>query len=117
NVTNGDADANHEYVVLEFNALVCNIDPSGAAIANTFRVTAYGTTETSGPVWVKVVEPHVALAKTAVVELGTATTPPKVAYTVTLTNTGTGDAFDLAIGDVLVNGAGLSVSTYDAGSI
>jgi uncharacterized repeat protein (TIGR01451 family)/fimbrial isopeptide formation D2 family protein len=125
-VTNHDNDLNDEYVIVEFNALVNNLpqnvvgspNQNGATLSNTYDVfigkTIQGVTKlpvaTSNLSDIKVVEPHLQLTKTA----SPANVLPGgiVTYTVTATNNGTADAFDVVLTDPLP--AGL---TFVGGSI
>jgi uncharacterized repeat protein (TIGR01451 family) len=104
-VTNTDNDPNQEFIVLEFNALVCNIpsNQNGTPLNNSFGVFVDGQqVATSNIVQAVVVEPNLALMKSvspaAVVPGGT------VNYTVTITNNGTADAFDINFTDTLPTG-------------
>ena len=108
-IHNADSDSGLEYAVIEFNAQVDNIpgNQDGTVLPNQFEVNyedAAGTTihSTSAVVNVHVVEPHLFLNKT--VAPTTVTQGGTVTYTVTITNTGDADAFDLAFTDTLPAG-------------
>ena len=104
NLTNSDNDFDQEFIVLEFNALVCNIasnvNPPPTVLANRFAVIVDGSqVATSNIVNAVVVEPKLTITKAVspnpVVQGGTVT------YTVTITNSGTATAFDVAFTDTL----------------
>jgi len=104
-VTNTDNDPNPELIVLEFNALVCNItgNQDGTVLNNSFRVFLNGQqAASSNVVQAVIVEPKLTLTK--------AVTPNPVlqgglvTYTLTLTNTGTATAFDVVLADMLPMG-------------
>jgi fimbrial isopeptide formation D2 family protein/uncharacterized repeat protein (TIGR01451 family) len=107
NVTNPDSDANAEYVVIEFNALVLNVQGNqiNTNRDNSAGVRAGGSASnlaTSTSVRVTVAEPAMTLTKTlttAPVEAG-----DPVVYTITIAN-GTGTnvttAFDVRVTDTL----------------
>ena len=114
-VTNADRDPDLEYIVLEFNALVCNIPPNqaGVALPNSFRVDVNDVPDSTSPeVWVKLGEPNLTLDKTAAIAPGDGFNPTLVTYTITVKNTGSADAYDVPIIDALVNSGSLSTSTY-----
>jgi uncharacterized repeat protein (TIGR01451 family) len=111
NITNNDPnDPDLEFLIIEFNAQVDNIlgNQASTTLTNRFEVKyqdAFSGQQVSspagpsGPVNVHIVEPKLTLTKTAnptsVVPGGT------VQYTVTITNTGTADAFDVVFTDTL----------------
>ena len=111
-IVNNDNDADLEYLVIEFNAQVDNIasnqDLPATVLPNSFAVkftdatTGQTVVSNSAAVNVKIVEPKLTLTKTAkptsVVQGGT------VIYLVTINNTGTATAFDVAFKDTLPNG-------------
>lgn len=105
-LTNLDDDANGEYVVIEFNALVQNVaaNQDGTTLVNTFTTHVDGSPDApSNPVTVQVVEPQIVdLTKTATrpVEGGTV-------YQITFSNTGSSTAFDVALRDQLPDGTKL----------
>jgi uncharacterized repeat protein (TIGR01451 family) len=108
-VQNNDNDPDLEYIVIEFNALVCNVpgNHNSWALPNTFNVSVAGNPiATSNTVNATVVEPKLTIAKaaspTTVAQGGTIT------YTVTISN-GPIQAFDVQFTDTLP--AGLSFST------
>ena len=109
-ITNNDNDANLEFAIIEFNALVDNIagNQSSTTLPNQFQVRFTNDAgnpfaSNSGAVNVHVVEPNLTLTKSvspaAVVPGG-----PPVTYTVTIANTGTADAFDIVFTDTLPPG-------------
>jgi uncharacterized repeat protein (TIGR01451 family)/fimbrial isopeptide formation D2 family protein len=107
NVQNNDNDADLEYVEIEFNALVCNVTGNQGTppttLSNTFSVSVGGANiATSNPVDVVVVEPNLKITK--IVSPATLIQSGTVTYTVTITNTGTADAFDLQFTDGLSPG-------------
>jgi large repetitive protein len=120
-ITNNDSnDAAFEFFIIEFNAQVDNIatnqnniaappDPPTppTVLSNNFEAkykdeAGNSFSSTSDPVYVKIVEPNLTIKKTAdptpVVQGGT------VYYSVTITNTGTADAFDVQLTDTLSPG-------------
>lgn len=115
-VTNNDSDADDEFIVVEFNALVENItgnqafnNATGAASATTrsndFQFLADGATvATSGSVSVRIAEPVIRnLSKTVLTAPGDA--GDTLVYRLTYGNTASGAdaaaAFDIVITDVL----------------
>ncbi|MDW8267631.1 MAG: isopeptide-forming domain-containing fimbrial protein [Anaerolineae bacterium] len=115
-VTNSDSDADNEFIVVEFNAVVENItgnqafnNATGAASATTrsndFQFLADTTTVgTSGSVSVRIAEPVIRnLSKTVLTAPGDA--GDTVVYRLTYGNTASGAdaaaAFDIVITDVL----------------
>jgi len=107
NVKNNDNDADREWIVIEFNAQVCNVmsNQNGASLPNSFSVSVNNATIATSPtINLTVVEPNLTIAKaaspTTVAQGGT------VAYTVTITNTTPTHAFDVQFTDTLP--AGLS---------
>ena len=85
---NSDNDPDREYLIIEFNALVCNVagNQPGTALANTFGVFAAGAQvgPLSAPLTVRVVEPILNVTKqvtTAPQQIGS-----PVTYTVTFQN-------------------------------
>jgi uncharacterized repeat protein (TIGR01451 family) len=105
NVQNTDNDNDLEYIEIEFNALVCNVasNQNGVTLSNTFSVSAGGANlATSNPINVIVVEPNLTITKTvspaSVIHNGTAS------YTVTITNQGPVQAFDVQFTDTLPTG-------------
>ncbi|MDJ0595697.1 MAG: isopeptide-forming domain-containing fimbrial protein [Pleurocapsa sp. MO_226.B13] len=104
NITNADDDSDEEYVVVEFNALVENIDANdnGDTLANSFQVSASSPTQTqtSDPVNVTITEPILgSITHTASPETGDA--GDTITYTVTFSNDGSATAYDLNITDTL----------------
>jgi LPXTG-site transpeptidase (sortase) family protein len=103
-LANNDNDVDNEYVVVEFNALVDNSvagnNNNGDVLTNVFQ--AYVDNNQSGdpsdPVTVTVVEPNISIDKTASpnsnIDAGDVVT-----YTVTLTNNGPADAFEMVVSD------------------
>ena len=103
NMVNAEHDANLEFVVVEFNALVRNVggNQSGSIRSNSFQ--AYSNTtllDTSDPVEIGVVEPSI----TNVSKTITAFVGDVVTYQVTYSNTGAATAFDVRLEDVLPGG-------------
>ncbi len=136
NLSNNDNDANDEFIVVEFNAIVDNdtFDPNNAGDARSNTVVArmnppgFGVFETdpSAPVEITVVEPNIAFNAATNNKTASPTSGPDafdvITYTVTFTNaTGAmvADAFDVRLLDTLP-GADLtlnlaSVSVTSAG--
>jgi len=114
NVQNNDNDFDLEYIVIEFNALVCNVagNQSGTTLPNTFSVSVGGNQiATSNQINVLVVEPQLTMTKT--VAPNPALSGQTLTYTVQYTNNGTADAFDVVLKDTLP--AGLTLGTVTAG--
>ncbi len=102
-IINNDNDADSEFIVVEFNALVLNTSSQGDGDTrtNNFDVTVDGTVEaTSNNVTVTVEEP-------AIVNVNKTVSPTSgdagdvVTYTVTFSNTGSTNAFDVNMTDTL----------------
>ncbi|PTX97490.1 hypothetical protein DB346_21075 [Verrucomicrobia bacterium LW23] len=111
-VVNSDSDADAEYVVIEFNAIVTNIsgNQSGVNRANNFQVRtdepwdSPRTLGTSNTVTVTIREPVLTIDKDITVPSGT---PPQadesdvVTYSITVQNTGTATAYDIRVQDLI----------------
>lgn len=104
-VLNSDSDADLEYVVIEFNALVHNesgtfSNDSGDNRDNNFSVFAGGDLlADSNTVRVQVVEPRITVVKDAAPTTGDA--GDTVTFTVRYTNSGTATAFEAILTDTL----------------
>ncbi|HKO43695.1 MAG TPA: LamG-like jellyroll fold domain-containing protein [Pyrinomonadaceae bacterium] len=105
NVKNNDNDSNREWIVIEFNAQVCNVatNQNNAPLPNSFSVSVNNATIATSPtINLTVAEPNLTIAKaaspTTVAQGGT------VAYTVTITNTTPTQAFDVQFSDTLPAG-------------
>jgi uncharacterized repeat protein (TIGR01451 family) len=105
NIKNNNLDTDLEFIVIEFNAQVCNSagNVQGTMLPNTFSLVFNNATiATSPPINVRVFEPNLSIAKaasaTTVAQGGT------VAYTVTITNTGPLQAFDVQFTDTMAAG-------------
>ena len=108
NVQNNHNDPDIEYVEIEFNALACNIagnqqpvNQSGTQLSDTFNVSVNSNViATSNPVDAQIVEPHLEIQKTVTPAnpIGTRT------FTVSLTNNGQADAFDVHLTDPIPAG-------------
>ncbi|MDW7967649.1 MAG: DUF11 domain-containing protein, partial [Thermoanaerobaculum sp.] len=104
NLTNTDSDADQEFVVVEFNAVVRNVtgNQAGTTRGNNFSVLV-GTNPAinSNTVNLQVAEPSLASTKTVSTAPQDAGDP--IAFTVVITNNSTGDnratAFDLVLTD------------------
>jgi uncharacterized repeat protein (TIGR01451 family) len=108
NVRNTDNDNDLEYVEIEFDALVCNAasNQDGVALGNTFKASAGGALlAASNSINVNVVEPNLKLTKTA--SPSTVVSGGTISYAVTVTNTGTAEAFDVKFTDTLPTGLAL----------
>lgn len=100
-LVNSESDANLEYIVLEFNAVVVNQLTNQATTVLTNTVTTRSNTtalQTSSGVDVTVVEPTLTVNKSA------SATPPVDAggiidYTITLTNSSGQAAYDVTVSD------------------
>jgi uncharacterized repeat protein (TIGR01451 family) len=115
NLTNNESDSNKEFVIIEFNALVCNTplnQNSGSLMNNGTLLTNSFTTQVSSgspipslnSVQAQVVEPQFTMAKTVT----NSTATGGLLYTVTATNTGTATAFDAVLKDTLPTGLQVS---------
>ncbi|NJM06609.1 isopeptide-forming domain-containing fimbrial protein [Candidatus Gracilibacteria bacterium] len=117
NLVNNDTDANEETVLIEFNALVQNVNGNqvGTSLNNTFSTIVNGTTtSTSSPLTVTVVEPSLSVAKTVVAAPPVAGGP--ITYTVTINNApGVATAYNLTVNDVL--DSNLTLNSVTATSI
>ncbi len=118
-LTNTENDANLEYAVIEFNALVDNVagNTAGTNRDNDFQVRINGTLAgTSGTTRVTVRHPVLTVDK--VVAITPTDGGDALRYTITLANTGTVTAFDTDLVDTLdarlVMG---SVSTATGGTV
>jgi uncharacterized repeat protein (TIGR01451 family) len=116
---NNDVDPEPEYAVVEFNALVNNLatnvsalpNMDGVTLSNSFKVFIKGAPSpaaTSNNTDVKILEPKLDVVKT----VSPATVAPGgvVAFTVSVTNNGTTDAFDVEITDPMPSSSGLSLN-------
>jgi fimbrial isopeptide formation D2 family protein/uncharacterized repeat protein (TIGR01451 family) len=107
NLLNADSDADNEFVVVEFAALVDNSsagsNDAGDTHVNTFQVRINGADSgtISNNITTTVVEPSLSIGKS----VNYATPPLAVgagfSYDLTITNSGTADAFELRISDAL----------------
>ena len=100
---NDDMDADQEFVVIEFDALVLNelVNQEGTDLNNTFSVSIDGSNNgTTNTIFAEVVEPQMMCAVTAVPNpLDNLTnTMPTVSLTYTLTNNGGATAFQAGAG-------------------
>lgn len=104
NVTNTNSNAAQEIIVLEFNALVCNVasNQNGTPLNNSFAVLVDGQQVSgSNTVQAVVVEPNITITKAGAVLTPLLLPTATATYTVTLTNTGTATAFDVQLTDQL----------------
>ncbi|NKI35097.1 DUF11 domain-containing protein [Wenzhouxiangella sp. XN79A] len=116
-VVNGDDDADDEFLVVEFNALVLNAgtNQQGTNRTNRFDLRSAGTeiTPNSNGVTVRIAEPAVSLDKSATPTSGDA--GDVIAFTLTLANGMGGNvtpAYEVALTDTLPAGlVGLTVSS------
>ncbi len=106
-LTNNDSDADAEYVIVEFNALVDNTAPgsndAGDSRYNSFRVLISGTQNgpNSTSVQVIIAEPSLSLSKTAAIDT-TRDAGDTVTYTLTISaasGPNRATAFDLTLTD------------------
>ena len=151
NIRNNDTDADREFVVVRFNALVTNTagNVDGTVLNNDFGVLAdingngfpgfvsvdrdgdgqatnsevandpsnngTGTPGLSNTVSVTVVEPDVELDSKTLLTATIGDAGDTVTYSIVLTNSGSGPAYDLVLGDILDVGlTGVSVSLASA---
>jgi uncharacterized repeat protein (TIGR01451 family) len=101
-IQNNDNDNDLEFVMIEFNALVCNAasNQDGVLLSNSFSVSVNNSTVSSSPaINVIVREPNLTLTKT--VSPTTVVQGVTVPYTVTITNSSPVDAFDVQFADTL----------------
>ncbi len=109
-VTNNDNDSDEEFLIVEFDAVVLNVNnnQSGQYRDNSFNVTFESVDETSDSVQVSIVEPVVNLNKQLVTPLPAPLNPGTViTYQVTITNQSginRSDAMDLIFTDTLPAG-------------
>ena len=124
-LTNNDNDSNLEYVIVDFNALVNNLPPnattpgppnqSGALLSNYYDIYVGKLIGNSTPIAtspttdIKIVEPKLDVQKTYTPSNPIPPVTPAY-FTVTLTNTGTTDAFDVHLTDSIPSG--LTLSTF-----
>ncbi len=114
---NNDNDANNEYVVVEFNARLLNMNNNQLTApvttrSDNFTVSINGIERApSNNVVVNVVEPRIATTKTVNPTSGVQT-GDILTYTLTLANSGTAPAYDVTIRDDLAQGV-----AYDNGSM
>ncbi len=107
-LTNADRDADSEYVLVAFNALVLNVignQGDASNHQNDFQVLVNGSTvATSNQVNVRVVEPNIVLDKT-VAAPSPLDAGDTIIYTLTFVNNATSatgaDAFDIVLQDTL----------------
>jgi uncharacterized repeat protein (TIGR01451 family) len=102
-IQNNDNDTDLEYIVIEFNALVCNlpVNQNGTTPSNTFSVSVSGNQiATSNAINVTVVEPNIGVQKS----IGSVNPAGFTPFTITLTNTGGTTAFGVHMEDTLPAG-------------
>jgi len=109
-LTNGDQDPDQETIHIEFNALVsndaCNQDaPQALRDKDNYAdvLTNGSVVWTSDKVYAKIVEPEVTITKQILSQV-TVGSISSVKYKITLESTGTADAFDVRVTDVLPSG-------------
>jgi uncharacterized repeat protein (TIGR01451 family)/fimbrial isopeptide formation D2 family protein len=101
-VSNSNNNNAQELIVVEFDALVCNVasNQDGSALDNRFAVVVNGQqVATSNTLPAVVVEPHLTISKSAAAP--SLTTGATVAYTIAIANNGTATAFDVHLTDGL----------------
>jgi uncharacterized repeat protein (TIGR01451 family) len=112
NVKNNDNDPDFEYIVIEFNALVCNVmgNQAGTSLNDTFSVWVNDSAgvstnlATSNAVGVNVVEPNITINKTVSPTSVVQGSTGPVNYNVTATNNGSTTAFEVVFTDTLPAG-------------
>ncbi|HEX4591215.1 MAG TPA: isopeptide-forming domain-containing fimbrial protein, partial [Gemmataceae bacterium] len=111
-----DADANHEFIVIEYNALVTNVAGNQAAppttLTSTFQLFVGGQlcAQCNGAAPVTVVEPSITnLTKTAQVSANGST----ATYTLTFSNTGNSTAYDVRVVDNVPTGLTLNTGSVN----
>lgn len=123
-LSNDDRDADQEFAVVEFNALVdnagttpANSNDAGDSLSNTFTLNLNGTQvgSPSNAIAVAVTEPQITNVN-KVVNVASADAGDVVTYTVTFSNSGTATAFDAILTDnlpaaVTLNSASVTVNT------
>jgi uncharacterized repeat protein (TIGR01451 family) len=116
-LTNSDNDANAEYVIIEFNALVNNLpvnvsalpNKDGVTLSNSYKVFIKGAPSpaaTSNNADVKILEPKLDVVKTASVQ--NVLPGGVILFNVDVKNNGTTDAFEVKITDPPTPGLSLS---------
>ncbi|MFA7666608.1 MAG: SdrD B-like domain-containing protein, partial [Burkholderiaceae bacterium] len=115
NVDNTDRDADQEWVIIEFDAVVANVpgNQQDSALSVSYEVASEGgLPATSSSITLNVVEPTLSLDK-RVSGVSYASVDPAVdgeavvTYTVTLTNTSGATAHDVALSDLLPSGSSI----------
>jgi fimbrial isopeptide formation D2 family protein/uncharacterized repeat protein (TIGR01451 family) len=105
NISNTGTNSGNEYVVIEFDALVLDEAGNTAAktLANNFDVSIGGTkVNTSTDATVKVVAPQLSITQALTVNGGTTgDAGDVVTITLTVKNTGTADAYEVKLEDIL----------------
>ncbi len=116
-ITNTDDDANAEYIILEFNALVLNVDGATHDLVNQYQLVINGNTFSSNQVTVRIVVPTLTITKSATpatnLDAGAS-----VAYDIRVVaaNTATSTtAFDVTVTDVYDARLSCSVGTTASG--
>jgi uncharacterized repeat protein (TIGR01451 family)/fimbrial isopeptide formation D2 family protein len=119
---NSDSDANAEFVIIEFNALVENIvaNQEGVDLTNDFVVLNNGAQlgPDSNDITVNIVEPDINLIK-AVATPAPTDAGDTVSYTFTITNSNaadTGPGFDINLTDTLNTNIQLTSIVFTAGA-
>ena len=120
NITNADSDADVEYIVIEFNALVLNISGNtpGTTRNNNFRIGS-GTTQVgpaSGNVGITIRTPNVTVGKSVTPNSGVQA-GDLVTYTLTISNaagTNVMPAYDVSVNDVLPTQLALNLGSITA---
>ncbi|MCL4207221.1 MAG: isopeptide-forming domain-containing fimbrial protein [Pirellulaceae bacterium] len=113
-ITNNDADANLEFVTLEFNVLVANVpgNVDGVSLSNAFDLFVDGgQVDTTQSTTVEIVEPALAATKA-----GGAMTPDGVTYVVSIANSGNASAFDVRVLDAIPAALTLTVGSIQVTS-
>jgi uncharacterized repeat protein (TIGR01451 family)/fimbrial isopeptide formation D2 family protein len=102
-LTNHDRDADSEYLVLEFNAIVSNVaaNTTNRNLDNTFTTRINGAQSGLPSNSVRVTVRQPALATTKVVTHAPADAGDTVTYRITVTNSGNATAFDVVVNDPL----------------
>jgi uncharacterized repeat protein (TIGR01451 family) len=103
-----DNDANSEFVIIEYNALVKNVASNVAVppsdLSVNFQFTVAGQSAGVGAVPITVVEPSITNLHSNVAT----TANTSAAFTLTFTNTGTSTAYDVHVTDALPSGLTLN---------
>ncbi|NKC00023.1 MAG: DUF11 domain-containing protein [Pseudomonadales bacterium] len=98
-LTNTDMDADEEFVVIEFDAIVLNEvgNQAGVSLENSFELSVNATGQTSTSVFAEVAEPQLTISAVAAPNPtdNRVDTTPNVSWDITLGNSGTSTAMQI----------------------